>query len=336
MGTKSKAKLGLAIVCGIVVVGLIGVGYALGGHNSVKIQPASSPIESEMARLNPPPNPALPVKTVANVESIYLELKKEPTSTVPVSVPSESHAARQPEELPLETEPVQPPPPPPPPKDGPDYAKLLLKRDYLTEYLIEETDMNEFRELWKRAQDFYGVRSTEKQIYEACERIYQAKQYWPELKARDCLQYLLDRIPDKATISHTEFSTETSAIVADAETQKVASLSDKQKIGVTSVEIDLGNVRRVAEEIYSELEYAYQKPYLDAMQAQEEQRIQQEANNAALEEQIEANRTQRREAGIEAYRVNQAASADAAAIQARRRAEWNANQAEMQRRMGLR
>lgn len=162
----------------------------------------------------------------------------------------------------------------------PDYAyematdDVAMIRDYGSAYV------DEVRELWDLATKWYGTKHTNRQIADAVESIYQARQFYPELTHRQCLEYLVDEIPDTFLVMETTQSD--TAIVGmhsqssvdgnpAAATAVGASASEVKE---TSVLIKVRNVREVAAEKYATLETSYWEPIRQAQEAEAFQRQQ--------------------------------------------------------------
>lgn len=211
---------------------------------------------------------------------------------------------------------------PAPVDEGPDYAKSLLGLDVINAALIKDEDRDEMQELLDRAYQHYQIKNTRKELYEAVIRVYQAKEYWPDLTTRRCLQYLIDAIPDPKIVARRTMSTG-STQYRDTTTQQGHDITFDEAVISMDVEIDVSNCRIVADQIYQNLIYLSQKPLLDAAEAA---RIQQEETQAQIDANFAAQQ-EKRAAQSAQYRANQAAAADAAAVREQNRARWNQQQA---------
>ncbi|MBX7259588.1 MAG: hypothetical protein K1Y02_24730 [Candidatus Hydrogenedentes bacterium] len=214
------------------------------------------------------------------------------------------------------------------PDDTPDYAQMALSYDYLNAALIQKPDLDEMHDLWDRAYSHYQAKNTQKEQYEAVMLIYQAKQYWPDLTTRKCLQYLIDAIPDPSIrVSKT--------VRSGSESQTGDYKFDRtyDDAAVTfDVEVDFTNCRLVSEAIYQNLVYLAQLPAIQAAEAEQARR---EAEDAEIQANYDKQQ-QRRADRAEQYRANQAAASEAAAAREQRRAEWNEKQAREQYLRGQR
>lgn len=210
---------------------------------------------------------------------------------------------------------------------GPDYAYTLATDDVMMIADHGRAYVDEVRALWDKAAVWYSLKNTESQLYDAVERICEARQYYPELTRKHALEYLISYLPEEVTVGTLEYNEVAigmgqSRTEGDGYTHEASAVvAAGAQARLDTVTAKIPNVRTVADEIYTGLEQLYWEPHLQAQEAEE-------ARQAAAAELIARNAAEARERGaaknraiVEIHERGAAAEMEAQ----RQNAEWSEN-----------
>lgn len=221
------------------------------------------------------------------------------------------------------------------PQPSRDYAFEIATDDVMEIADHGQAHVDEVRALWDKAVAWYSIKNTEQQIADAVERIYQARQYYPDLTHKQCLEYIIDHIPDEIRINQAEYTEKTVVEFGPEQTSdeigspNAGMITQRIKLEVTSMGVDIHNVRQVAEKVYLALEDSYLEPYRRAQEAAAAQQAaiaeQQAAAAEVIARNAEATR-QKQEARRQKYREDQALQAQQQAETQRQLEEWSEEQ----------